>query len=319
MPTEFLDQFRASFHRDFPYDHKQWRDSLVLESREGIRFHFLAQSLINASAFFAGAPVSIPSETEIPVPGHGRLQPIPLMFASSLSLQHLLSVLRQSPIKRKTKAGEKSILSEPSWNVVIEAVRVADILEAPDLVKMILKRTDLDIHHRSVIETACGVLEQQPTKGGEMSDISFNLDTSDQYQRCHRFFENFYPSALAVLERMDRRRKTAIANIRHAWTEPDPQLLVRACSSKSKRAHAIGCNTRMISVYGVLNRMQESAPIMMEVLAAAKTKRQRTSKIRAMLSPRVNGCRGCLGDLARVYMPALKIFQTEFPEMAKRI
>lgn len=322
MPTEFLDEFRVSFHRDFPYNHKQWRESLVLESRDGIRFHFLAQSLINASAFFAGAPVPIPSESELPVPGHGRLQPIPLTFASFLSLHHLLSVLRQSRLTRKTKALENSTLSQPIWNVVIEAVRVADILEAPDLVRTILKRTDLDIYHRSVMETACGIQEQETAKGGGLSNISFNLNTLDQYERCYHFLKEVYPGALADLKQMDRRRATALTNIVDAWTgrtKPVRHLLIRAHWSNLRRAHEIGCSTRMSLLGEDWDKVQEFAPVMMEILAAAKTKRQRTSKIRAMLSPRVNGCRGCLGDLARVYMPALKRFQTEFPEMAKRI
>jgi hypothetical protein len=102
-PTEFLDEFRTTFHRDFPYDYTRWRDNLVLESREGIRSHFASQIFIDASAFFAGAPISTPSDDEEPIPGHGRLQPIPLAFASSPALRYLLIVLRHSSSIRNAK------------------------------------------------------------------------------------------------------------------------------------------------------------------------------------------------------------------------
>jgi hypothetical protein len=150
-PTEFLDEFRTTLHRDFSYDPFGWRDNLVLESREGVRFDFSSQILIIASAFFVGAPVSLPAEHEEPVPGDDRLQPIPLTFDSSPSLRYLLIVLRQTSGIRNVKplslASMGNARQEPPWEITIESVRVAEILDAPSLAETSLKRSRLDVFY----------------------------------------------------------------------------------------------------------------------------------------------------------------------------
>jgi hypothetical protein len=137
--NKFLDEFR-NFHSDFPYNHSEWRNNLVLESREGVRFHFPGKKLIAASAFFAGAPILTPSEDEAPIPDQGRLQPIPLTFASSACLCHLLVVLRNTTIgeaKASRRSSSQSKIQEPLWRVVIDTVRIADVLEAPELARAV--------------------------------------------------------------------------------------------------------------------------------------------------------------------------------------
>jgi len=322
-PDEFLDEFRSSFHRDFPYDPYRWRDNLVLESREGVRFHFASQILIDASAFFAGAPVSTPLDNEEPIPGHGRLQPIPLAFASSPSLRYLLIVLRQTSSIRNAKPlrlfSMGNARQEPPWEITIESVRVAEILDAPGLARAILKRSRLDACYRRSILDALDIPNTDsahlstPGQKAGASDLSFSLDTNIHYRQCYNLLKELNPKALNGLTRLHIGRTAAITVLRQAWQEPATRLLEKACSAESRRMHDVTCNTRMLSTSAVRRQMKVLTPIMMDVLAMAKSKHQRTSKIRAMLSPRFNGCRGCLDDLSGVYTPALRRFQEDFP------
>ena len=322
-PTDFLDEFRLTFHRDFHYDYTRWRENLVLESREGVRFHFASQILIDASAFFAGAPVSSPSENERPIPGRGRLQPIPLTFASSPSLRYLLIVLRQTSSVRNAKplrlCSMGNARQQPSWEITIESVRVAEILDAPGLARAILKRSRLDACYRRSILDALDIPHTDsaqlsiPGPKDDASDLSFSLDSDVHYRQCHNLLKELNPKALNGLTRLHNGRTAAIIVLRQAWQEPPTRLLERACSTESRRMHDVTCNTRMLSTKAVRGRMKSLTPMMMDVLAMARSKQQRTSKIRAMLSPRFNGCRGCLDDLSGVYLPALRRFQEDFP------
>jgi hypothetical protein len=313
----------SSFHRDFPYDPLRWRDNLVLESREGVQFHFALQILIDASAFFAGAPVSTPSDDEEPVPGHGRLQPITLTFASSPALRYLLIVLRQTSGIRNVKPLRLSSMGnarqEPPWEITIESVRVAEILDAPGLAKAILDRSRLDAYHRRLILDALDIPNtgrvdlSKPGRNGDASDLSFSLEAGIHYRRCFNVLKELNPRALDGLTRVHLRRIIAMTDLEEAWQNPATRLLKKVCSTESRRVHDVTCNTRMLSTRTVRHQMKSLTPIMMDVLAVAKSKHQRTSKIRAMLSPRFNGCRGCLDDLSGVYMPALRRFQEDFP------
>lgn len=313
-----------TFHRDFEYDHTRWRDNLVLESREGIRFHFSAQNLIDASGFFAGAPVPTPPEHEQPVPGHGRLQAIPLSFASSTSLRYLLIVLHQISTTRKAKTQRLPSMDaasrEPLWSITIQSVRIAEILDAPNLARKVLERSGLDAYHRFVVEDALAIRSLVPvdtagsSRNGTTFDASFSLETDIQYKRCFDLLKELNPRGLDELIRVHHMRKAAISDTLRAWREPSTHLLKRACSANYKRVHDPGCNTRMVSVEAERDRFRSMVPVMMGVLATARTIRQRRSKIRAMLSIRVNGCRGCLDDLNSVYTPGLRIFQNTFPD-----
>jgi hypothetical protein len=206
---------------------------------------------------------------------------------------------------------------------VIDTVRIADILEAPELARAVLRRTDLDGYHRHFVENALGLVEstqldlKKPSRSGDAHDLSFSTDISGQYAKCHLLVREFNPSAADGLKWIDRHRKAAIAEVLQRWNEPPAHRLQKACCAQSKRVHDSNCNTRLISTGTVKDRMKELAPIMMDVLATAKTKRQRSMNLRSMVLLRVNGCRGCLGDLGCVYVSALKRFQIQFEEVPK--
>ena len=155
-----------------------------------------------------------------------------------------------------------------------------------------------------------------PSKPGlkdDTPDLSFSLDTEIDYRHCYNLLKELNPRALDDLLRVHVRRTAVISDLRAAWQNPPTRLLERACSAQSRRIHDETCNTRMLSTRAVRHQMESSTPAMLDVLAMAKSKSQRTSKIRAMLLSRFNGCRGCLDDLSGVYMPALKRFQEDFP------
>ena len=198
-------------------------------------------------------------------------------------------------------------------------MRVAEILDAPALAKIILKQSGLDAYHRRLIEDALDIPNTDrvnPSKPGlkdDTPDLSFSLDIEIHYRRCYDLLRELNSKSLTDLNRVHLQRIIAIADLLAGWEDPATRLLERACSSESRRMHDETCNTRMLSTRAVRHQMKSLTPIMMDALAKAKSKAQRTAKIRAMLSPRVNGCRGCLDDLSGVYMPALKRFQEDFP------
>lgn len=324
-PDETLDDFFSTFHPEFPYDPSQWRDNLVLESLEGTRFHFPAQILIDASAFFAGAPVSTASVDEKPLPGLGRLQPIPISFASIEGMSYFLSVLRPTTY---IPSDDIEMLfcytgQGQEWGPTIAALRVAHILDVPNVIMVILARSDFDVYQRYAVykvfanDLPKSAITATTERARHISDISFFLDQDTQYARCVDLLKEFTPrgmdKALVELFNFYRQRKGALSTALLAWTHPDPWTLNWACSRTSRRAHARNCAKRSLSPSDMWDRMQVVAPIIMLALSTAKTKSEAWPRIQAALFGHVGGCRGCMGGLEDICMPAVQKFQEVFP------
>jgi hypothetical protein len=331
-PGEDHEEFGSTFDLDFPYDQAGWRNNLVLESLDGVRFHFPAKVLIDASEFFAGAPVSTPSDGEQPIPGSGRLQPIPLTFASSESLGYFLIVVREEHHNPATDPALvpsfSDVRRDPSWEILTQALRIANPLDAPGFAVAVLGRSKLDVYQSFAIAEAFEInapdvaTASAARENRHGTDVSFSLEHGEQRRKCVSFIEEFNPRVLKCarrpLDRFERRRKTAILDTVCAMTNPSTRLLMWGCSRRTPRIHSLFCDSRLLTTETLRARMEEVAPIIMQAVSTARTVSDRVPAIRTALYHRVNGCGGCLGYLKIVYMPALMRFQMEFPDGPSR-
>ena len=319
-PSDDLDEFRNTFHPDFPYDDTQWRENLVIQSGDGVLFHFTEKILIDNSCVFAGAFGITPSSHELPIPGVGRLESIPSTVASSIALRYFLFILLILPdsvsnSEKQRKSEVQTTRQEPSREIIIEVERIADFLDSPAWVRIMFKRESLNVYERYTIEKMFESTTPQrpagprlPARGRIGADLSFSLDIDSRYERCLETLKKYNPQAQDSLRTFYHARKLVIADTLYAWKNPSADLASRASSHKSKRIHDPEC-LRIIWSKSISDLMKELSPIMMKVLSESKTKSQRTSNILGLLSPPAKGCRGCLNDLRMLYLPALQKFQ----------
>ena len=150
---EELAQFRIRFHCDFPYDHSIWRDCLVLETAEDVLSHVPVQILTKGSTVLNHATTSPTFECDDPIVDQGPLKPILLDLATTAGCQHLLWLLVYAYNSRNPKLQWRSfdepydlVTSLAPLEVIMSAIRIAHILNAPVVGRALLRRSDVDVY-----------------------------------------------------------------------------------------------------------------------------------------------------------------------------
>jgi hypothetical protein len=181
MPPLIREFFRQTFDPHFPYDNYYHQNKVVLESSEGIRFHFPLQTLIDYSNVFADA-------STVTDPNRATHRPVPLTFASTAGLRFYLRMLERV---RRSDDGVEVLHHELAFtDTVIAAIRIAHVLDSPTFARALLRRPGLDVYLKYVIEQAFALPPQtrERTKisrsgSRNMADVSFSLDPVRMYRR----------------------------------------------------------------------------------------------------------------------------------------
>jgi hypothetical protein len=314
IPLSLLNNFRATFHQLYPYDHTFRHDRVVLESAEGVHFHYPLQLLIDNSIVFSHASVMALQEDGI--------QPIVLTFAPAAALCYFLAILPQSSqvIDSHNRKGRKYA----SPTTIIGAVRIAHILEAPTVGRTVLKRKDLDMYLRYAIErifdwpnTIQDDSKNTSSRPHDISDLSFSLNSWDQYEQSLELLEEINPVAAKHLTKFHHTRQNTISTLKQWLSIGIPLDRVLRSDRPTQVIHHRSCKARFDSGSAFARRLPDVVPKAMALLAKSKSKIERTRNIKALLVREAKGCSGCLTRLESVYMPALRSFDAAFTAVPK--
>jgi hypothetical protein len=306
------DRFQTTFHPDYPYDGRHQFDLVILESSEGVRFHFDRQTLINDLSVFAEASV-LANEVDI-------LQPIVFTFAPTAGLHYFLMLLRQPPYKPDEEPEPMAV----TQSTTIAAIRIAHILDAPGVGRKILHQDGLDVYLRYIIERAFeeerSILDdlKHPTpRVRDPADVSFTLNPYDRYQRSLELVQEINPSAARSLVTFHNNRQEAIYAIKEWWgTGIDVGRILRS-DRPAQTAHHRSCSRRFDLERSFARDLPKLVAGAVITLSRAKTRRERAKSVGDVLSFHSNGCRGCLTRLEAVYMPALRSFDAQVPTVPR--
>ena len=306
--------YRATFHHDFPYEATLRQDRVVLESTDGVRFHFPLEDLIDTSMVFADASLLADGD---------ELRPIILMFAPTAALYYFLMTLRQLS-KREWRSTEerKPLIVTPETTVA--TIRIAHILDAPVVARGLLSQVGLDVYLRYAINHTFEEIKpvfadyRQPSpRLRDPVDISFSLNPDDQFQRALTLLREINPSATQSLLNFHHDRQKALRAVEQWWTTGVRVGRVLRSDRPAPTLHDRGCKRRFASEYAFARELPKTVPTSMVALALSKSKKERVKNVGTILAGRADGCKGCLTRLEGVYMPALRIFNANFPASPK--
>jgi hypothetical protein len=315
IPGLILNKFRASFHYDFPYESTLRQDRVVLESSDGVRFHFPLQYLIDTSTVFADASQLAADDN--------HLRPIIPIASSTEALHHFLIVLRQSQSPAKEQVNELHY-SVVTPGTIIATIRIAHMLDTPALARGLSSQVGLDIYLKYAINQTFN--EVGPTSGDKTHtsprqrdpvDISFSLCPNDQFQRAFVLLRETNPSAAQSLLNFHNDRQKAIRAMEQWWSTGVRVGRVLRSDRPPPTLHRRGCKRRSASGYAFARELPRITPASMLALSMSKSKKEREERVGQILAGRANGCKGCLARLEGVYMPALRSFNANFPASPK--
>ena len=327
--TDVIAEFRTTFHRDFPYDVRYQSDNVILESSEGVRFHFKRQALIDDSTIFADASV-LASDVDTP-------QPIVFTFAPTAGLHYFL-VLLQRPPRPPTKLNEEPEPLPVTQSTTADAIRIAHILDAPAIGRAILYQGGLDIYLRYAIERSfedvkptMDNLKHPITRLRDPVDISFSLNLNDQYQRSLELMQEINPAAVKSLVKFHQHRQKALCAFEQWWSTGVPGGPVLRSEIPVEVGHNGDCRKRQIienggarfkNAYARFENPSARAvprivPAALIALAKSKSEKERKESLREILAGCASECKGCLARLEGIYMPALRSFNASFAASPK--
>lgn len=316
IPGPTLNEFRSTFNKDFPYLHSRWRDHIVLESFEGVRFQFPLDVVIHCSPVFAHA-------SSLAHKDHGHVRPVVMTFASTPGLRYLLLLLRQSYCSTDDTASRNKVL-KASGQDTAAAIRIAHILDTPLVGRAILARTDIDVYMRYVVEHTFETPSPtdrdvwlSPLGVRVPPDLSFILHPQGHFQRSIQLLQEINPSAVRNLATFHHHRSTAISVLKQWLITGIPLGRVLRSDRRSQFTHRRACKASRSSEVAFTRRLPNIVPKAMALLAKSKSKAERLRNIGALLAREAKGCSGCLTRLESVYMPALRSFDAAFPAMPK--
>jgi hypothetical protein len=273
--SDVLAEFRTTFHRDFPYDVRFQSDNVILESSEGVRFHFKRQALIDDSTIFADASV-LAFDMDTP-------QPIVFTFAPTAGLHYFLMLLRHPP-RPPNKPNEEPEPLPVKQGTTADAIRIAHILDAPAIGRAILHHDGLDIYLRYAIERSfedvkptMDNLKHPITRLRDPVDISFSLNLNDQYQRRLELIQEINPAAVKSLVKFHQHRQKALCAFEQWWNTGVPVGPVLRNAIPVKVRHNRDCFIRLFpqNAYSALE-----VPIIVPaaLIALAKSKSEKDRK-----------------------------------------
>lgn len=217
MTGQGIDQSQLTFHPQFLYRHRHWRTRVILESDEGTHFHVPLRLLTTYSAVFAAAAT-------VPAPEFTTLSPVTLTFAPTAALLYVLTLLRDWDRGDHSKVVDT--IATPK--VILAAARIAHVLDAPIVGKVMTASQDLDVYMQYAIEHMVESLEEgeRPAKPAHRTpggiDLSFSLYPHGQCRRACELLRETSPDALDRLAKFHARRKTALAVLQQWWTTGEP-------------------------------------------------------------------------------------------------
>lgn len=315
IPGLFLSRFRATFHPDFPYNSSPRQNTVILESAEGVRFHFSLPILLDSSTVFADA-------SALACDDHAS-RPILLMFASTAGLHYFLTILEQSR-RHSVKQNEDRKESAVTPETTIAAIRITHILDAPTVARYVLSRVGVDVYLRFAMER---LFEEKkplyehfrhpPLRLRGPADISFSLHPHEQYERSVMLLQEINPSAAKTLVKFHDDRQKAVRAVEQWWSTGIRVGRVLRSDRPPQTMHQRSCKKRFASKYAFARDLPKIVPRALVVLAKSKSKIERARNIGASLMNHANGCKGCLTRLEAVYMPALRSFDADFPAIPK--
>jgi hypothetical protein len=220
IPGSILNKFRATFHHDYPYDFRYRWDNVILESSEGVRFHFDRQALIGDSTIFADASV-LASNGD-------TLQPIVFTFAPTAGLHYFL-MLPQQPSRPGNKPNEEPEPLTVTQGTTADTIQIAHVLDAPAVGRAILHQGRLDVCLRYAIERSfqnikptADDVKHPITRFRDPIDISFSLNLNDRYQRILQLLQEINPAAVKSLVEFHHHRQNALCAISQWWSTGIP-------------------------------------------------------------------------------------------------
>jgi len=315
IPGLILNNFRATFHYDFPYKSKLQQDRVVLESSDGVRFHFPLQDLIGASTVFADASQLAADDN--------HLRPIISISAPTVALHQFLVVLRQL-LRHTDEQLDELYYTVVSPDFIIATIRIAHILDAPAVARGLSSQVGLDIYLRYAINRTFDELGPMPNDKTPLSprqcdsvDMSFSLCPNDEFQRASILLQEINPSAAQSLVQFHHNRQKAIRAVEQWWSTGVRVGRVLRSDRPSPTLHHRGCKRRFASRHAFLRELPKIAPAAMLALASSKSKKERGDRVGTILADHASGCRGCLARLEGVYVPALRSFNANFPATLK--
>ena len=305
--------YLRSFHRHFQFDVLHWSTNLVLESAQGVRFHFPSQPLISASTIFAHAALLSCNEED-------RLKPIPLTFAPTIGLHCFLWMLRPHFDDQCRRLSGR--LRAP-LDCAISALRIAHILDVSAMGKTLMEYTDLDAYLLSAIEDAAegpmpraeyllALLAGYPTND-TIRDGLFGLRTAFDFAWDPTPIREFDPSVSEAVFQFNAVQQYEIA-VLHRWlssgAHPVPTL--RDDWNYPYIQHGKICPCHPKDFKDFARRLSLIAPQAMDALANSHSRFERSRRIRNLISKTSERCSGCAVQYEAVYNPAIQNFDQRF-------
>lgn len=302
-----MDRPRLTFHPEFLYKHQHRRTSVVLESVDGAHFHVPLDILTRYSTVFAAA-------ASMPIPEFAHTKPISLCFASTWALLYALMTLRDCDKEEAIDSAHRTVTPD----VVPAAARIAHILDIPIVAKVILTNQNLDVYLRYAIDHMFDDVKRdrivKSSRTAATIDLSFSLyPLVERYRRAIDILMLANPSASPPIAEFYHRRHAALETLRKWWTTGEPVGRILRSDLPPKIVHKRRCKARKHTDETFRRHLSDIAALALSELSRAKTVGQRSKAVIGIVASQAAGCRGCLNKLEAIFMPALRVFNANFP------